>query len=222
MFCKYKYLIRGPHALGSQQHNYTRRTPAEHWRESRASFSLMLAHLGVLGRHVGPLGRHLVPLARHLIANMSENVQRSSKAAPKMPQTPLPSLLKFLKNKKTIENHGFFNVFRLPAHLLKSSKNAPRTAPEAPKLSSKCPSWRYHAAPRRYHGPSWRHHGPSRTRLDAILAPTSIILRPSSAPSSREVPTKAHQRSQEPHQERPRSFQPPVFFDFRPPWLDFS
>ena len=85
----------------------------------------MLAHLGALGRHVGPLGRHLVPLARHLIANMSENVPKSSKTAPKMPQTPLPSLPKVQKTK---ENLMFFNVFRLPAHLLKSSKNAPRTA----------------------------------------------------------------------------------------------
>ena len=109
----------------------------------------MLAHLGALGRHVGPLGRHLVPLARHLLANMSENVAKneiveptSSKIAPKMPQTPLPSLPKV---QKTYKNLRFFNVFRFPAHLLRSSKNAPRTLPEAPKLSSKCPSWRYHS-----------------------------------------------------------------------------
>ena len=64
----------------------------------------MLAHLGALGRYVGRLGRHLVPLARHLIANMSENVPKntivesaSSKTAPKMPQTPLPSLPKVQK-----------------------------------------------------------------------------------------------------------------------------
>ena len=59
----------------------------------------MLAHLGALGRHVDPLGRHLAPLARHLLANMSENVPKneiveptSFKTAPKMLQTPLPSL----------------------------------------------------------------------------------------------------------------------------------
>ena len=64
----------------------------------------MLAHLGALGRHVGPLGRHLVPFVRHLGANMSENVLEnaiveptSSKTAPKMPQTPLPSLPKVQK-----------------------------------------------------------------------------------------------------------------------------
>ena len=129
----------------------------------------MLAHLGALGRHVGLLGRHLVSLARHLIANMSENVPKSSKTAPKMPQTPHPS---FQKVPKAEENQMFFNVFRFPTHLLKSSKTAP-------KLSSKCPSWRYRAPSWRYHGSSWRHHGPSRTRLDAILAPTS-----------REVPTR--------------------------------
>ena len=90
----------------------------------------MLAHLGALGRHVGPLGRHLVPLARHLIANMSENVPKSPKTAPKMPQAPLPSLPKV---QKTLENQRFFYVFLFPTHLLKSLKNAPRTAPEAPK-----------------------------------------------------------------------------------------
>ena len=78
-FCQ--FLIRGPHSLGSRQFNHTCVTLAEHSRAPRASFSLMLAHLGALGRHVGPLGRHLVPLARHLIANMSENVPESSKTA---------------------------------------------------------------------------------------------------------------------------------------------
>ena len=39
----------------------------------------MLAHLGALGRHVGLLGRHLVPLARLLLADMAENVAKSSK-----------------------------------------------------------------------------------------------------------------------------------------------
>ena len=112
LFCFVNTSIRGPHTLGSRQ--YTCVTPAEHLQQSRASFSLMLAHLGALGRHLGPLGRHLVPLARHLIANMSENVPKSSKTAPKMPQTPLPSLPKVQKNK---ENSKFFNVFRLPAHI---------------------------------------------------------------------------------------------------------
>ena len=135
----------------------------------------MLAHLGALGRHVGPLGRHLVPLARHLIANMSENVPKSSKTAPKMPQTPLPSLPKVPKTK---ENRRFFNVFRFPTHLLKSSKNAPRTAPEAPKLSSKCPSCRYHAPSWHFHDPSWGH--PARiSRPSPLMTPTWAILGPS-------------------------------------------
>ena len=141
----------------------------EHLRESRASFSLMLAHLGALGRHVGPLGRHLVPLARHLIANMSENVPKSSKTAPKMPQTPLPSLPNVQKTK---ENLRFFNVFRFPTHLLKSSKNAPRTAPDAPKLTSKCPSCRYHAPSWHFHDPSWGHHVAILPLLFALLSPT--------------------------------------------------
>ena len=93
----FKYSIRDPHTLGPRQHNHTCRTVAEHLQQSRASFSLMLAHLGALGCHVGPLGRHLVPLARHLLANMFENVPTSSKTASKMPQTPLPSLPKVPK-----------------------------------------------------------------------------------------------------------------------------
>ena len=104
----------------------------------------------------------------------------------------------------------FFNVFRFPTHLLKSSKNAPRTPPEVPKLSSKCPSWRYHAAPWRYHGPSWRHHGPSRTRLDAILAPTSIILRPSSPQLREKFPPK---RTKDP-KNRTKSAQDPSSLRF--------
>ena len=164
-----KYLTRGPHILGSQQFNHICRTLAEHLRESRASFSLMLAHPGALGRHVGPLGRHLVPLARHLIANMSENVPKSSKTAPKMPQAPHSSLPKVPKTK---ENLRFFNVFRFPTHLLKSSKNAPRTAPEAPKLSSKCSSCHYHAPSWHFHDPSWGHHVAILPLLFALLSPT--------------------------------------------------
>ena len=99
LFYKYKYLLGAP--TPSARSNLT--TPAEHLRESRALFSLMLAHLGALGRHVGPLGRHLVPLARHLIANMSENVPKSSKTASKMPQTPLPSLPKVQKCRQHVE-----------------------------------------------------------------------------------------------------------------------
>ena len=94
------------------------------------------------------------------------------------------------ESEKHYKNRLFFNVFRFPAHLLKSFKNASRTGPKAPKLISKCPSWRYHAPSWRYHGPSWRHHGPSRTRLDAILAPTSIILRPSSPQLREKFPPK--------------------------------
>ena len=94
---------------------------------------------------------------------------------------------KFQKSQKNLK---FFNVFRFPTHLLKSLKNAPRTAPEAPKLSFKWQSWRYHAPSWRYHGPSWRHHGASRTQLDAILAPPSIILRPSSPQLHEKFPPK--------------------------------
>ena len=104
----------------------------------------------------------------------------------------------------------FLNVFRFPTHLLKSSKNATRAAPEAPKLSSKCPSWRYHAPSWRYHGPSWRHHGPSRTRLDAILAPTSIILRPSSPQLREKFPPK---RTKDP-KNRTKSAQDPSSLRF--------
>ena len=140
-----------------------------------------MPHLGTFMTHLGPSCRHLAPAVRPLVANMSKKLPKnitleptSSKTAPKMPQTPLPSLPKVQKNK---ENLRFFNVFRFPTHFLKSLKNASRTAPDAPKLTSKCPSCRYHAPSYRHHGPSWRHHGPSRTRLDAILDPTSIILR---------------------------------------------
>ena len=165
----------------------------------------------------------LVAILSLLLAILSPTFPKMFRNRPRQPprclRHPFRASQKCQKPKKTNVFVFFLNVFRFPAHLLKSSKNAPRTAPEAPKLSSKCPSWRYHAPSWRYHGPSLRHHGPSRTRLDAILAPTSIILHPSCAPSSREVPTRAHQRSQEPHQERPRHFEPPIFFDFRPLWI---
>ena len=134
LFCY--YLIRGPHTLGPRQHNHTCRTPAEHLQQSRASFSLMLAHLGALGRHVGPLGRHLVPLARHLIANMSENVLKSSKTAPKMPQTPLPSLPKVQKDKET---HKFFKGFSLARPSLKIIKKCSQNCPRSSQVELEMP-----------------------------------------------------------------------------------
>ena len=127
--------------------------------------------------------------------------------SPQDAQTPLPSLPKVPKTK---ENLRFFNVFRFPTHLLKSSKNDPRTAPDGPKLTSNCPSCRYHAPSWRYHGPSWRHHGPSRTRLDAILAPTSLILRPSSPQLREKFPPK---RTKDP-KNRTKSAQDPSSLRF--------
>ena len=130
---------------------------------------LMLAHLGALARH-------LASLVRHLGADMASNSKQnaifeptSSKTAPKMPQPPLPSTPKLPKTK---ENLKFFNVFRFPTHLLKSSKNAPRTAPDAPKLTSKCPSCRYHAPSWHFHDPSWGHHVAILPLLFALLSPT--------------------------------------------------
>ena len=123
----------------------------------------------------------LVAILSLLHAILSPTCPKMFRNRPRQPPRCLRHLFqasqKCQKPKKT---YKFFNVFRFPTHLLKSSKNAPRTAPDAPKLSSKCPSWRHQGPSWRYHSPSWRHHGPSRTRLDAILDPTSIILRPSS------------------------------------------
>ena len=136
----FKVFSRGLHPTPSHRSNLT--TPAEHLRESRASFSLMLAHLGALGRHVGPLGRHLVPLARHFVANISKQLQKntsleptSSKTAPKMPQTYLPSLPKV---EKTYKNIGF-SMCSLshpsPKILEKCSQNCPRSSQVELKLS---------------------------------------------------------------------------------------
>ena len=122
-----------------------------------------------------PLGAITSPSCPCCSPSCRQRVQKTSEKhnplanivqdSPQDAQTPLPSLPKVPKTK---ENLRFFNVFRFPTHLLKSSKNAPRTAPEAPKLSSKCPSCRYHAPSWHFHDPSW-----------AIMSPSSSCCSPS-------------------------------------------
>ena len=97
-----------------------------------------MPHLGAIMARLGAI--HLAAFVRSLVANMSKKLLKntileptSRKHSTQDAQTPLPSLLKLQKKSETVK---FFNVFRFPAHLLKSSKNAPRIPPEAPKLSS--------------------------------------------------------------------------------------
>ena len=89
--------------------------------------------------HLARLGCHLAHLIHYLGANMSENAPKNPifeptlpKISPKMPQSSLPTIPKL---SKTYKNLRFFNVFRYPAHVPKSPKNAPKTTPRPPKLS---------------------------------------------------------------------------------------
>ena len=96
-------------------------------------------HFSPSNAHLAPLGRHLVHLFHHLDANMSKNASRHRPkiifwvdSSPKMPQSSLPTTP---KPQKTLKNLRFFKVFRYPAHVPKSQKNAPKTIPRPPKLS---------------------------------------------------------------------------------------
>ena len=128
--------------------------------------------------------------------------------SPQDAQTPLPSLPKVPKTK---ENLRFFNVFRLPTHLLKSSQNAPRTAPEAPKLSSKGPPWPYlpHLDAIMAHlgaimailAPSWPILDGTCRQLDptfAHLAPILPQLREKFSPKRAKDPKKRPKSAQDP------------------------
>ena len=136
----------------------------------------MMPHLGTFMTHLGAI---MSPSCPCCSPSCRQHVQKTSEKhnpranivqdSPQDAQTPLPSLPKV---PKTHENLKFFKVFRFPTHLLKSSKNAPRTAPKAPKLSSKCPSCRYHAPSWHFHVPSWRHHVAILPLLFALLSPT--------------------------------------------------
>ena len=121
-------LLRDPAPCSPRQSNPTENSS----RGSGGHFSLSNAHLA-------PLGRHLAHLIQHLGANMSKNAPKnlifeptSPKTSPKMPQSSLPTTPKLKKNYK---NLWFFKVFRYPAHVPKSPKNAPKTTPRPPKLS---------------------------------------------------------------------------------------
>ena len=94
-----------------------------------------------------------------------------------MPQTPLPSLPKV---QKTSENLKFFNVCRFPAHLLKSSKNVPRSFHVEFKMHILAPSWPISA-------------------LSAILPLLFAILSPTYPKNFRKSqPSSQHRRRQPP------------------------
>ena len=89
--------------------------------------------------HLAPLGCHLAHLIHNLGANMSENAPKNPifeatlpEISPKMSQSSLPTTPKL---SKTCANLRFFKVFRYPAHVPKSPKNAFKTIPKPPKLS---------------------------------------------------------------------------------------
>ena len=113
----------------------------------------------------------LVAILSLLHAILSPTCPKMFRNRPRQPPRCLRHLFR-ASPKCQKPNLKFFNDFRFPTHLLKSSKNAPRTAPEAPKLSSKCPSCRYHAPSWHYHDPSWGHHVAILPLLFALLSPT--------------------------------------------------
>ena len=121
-------LLRDPAPCSSQQ-----------WKSIENSLRGSGGHFSPSNAHLAPLGRHLAHLIHHLGANMSKNAPKnlifkptSPKTSSKMPQSSLPTTPKL---KKSYKNLRFFKVFRYPAHVPKSPKNAPKTTPRPPKLS---------------------------------------------------------------------------------------
>ena len=116
---------------------------------------------------------------------------------PEVSQTCFPRAFEL---QKTYKNLRFFNVFCNPAHVAKSSLNAPRGTPKPRKLSSKSQSWHYHCPSWRLRGSTWHHNGPSSAHLAANFAHLARIL----APISAEAAAKSRHNPRQPPQEPPK------------------